>query len=186
MNLEDKRVSHTVKGVYLRIRDGLPELLLLEHKVGRTTDAQKDGSVFREWPRWGMPGGRVEENETFEMALLRETQEEIGLELMEGAFEVVYHDKMRQSKKVGYDQYQNHFFFHILPPETEVGEMEENEEIVRGQFFPLDELPLPDDSLPFTLNQLRGLAGLLGLLAEKNPEAEDWLTIVQKSAYRYL
>ena len=181
--------SHTAKAVLFRWNNGEPEILLLEHKVRENTAPQKRGGKFKEWPRWGLPGGKVEEGETLIEAVIRETEEETGMKLLKGMFndEHAVHCDPKPSKREGYDEHQDHYYFAFLLPHMTVGEMEsDNEEIVRGRFFPLDKIPTPDDKLPFTRNQLRGLVKLLRHLEDKVWNADRWLAIVEKRMYSYL
>ncbi len=181
--------SHTIKGVFIRIRHEIPELLLLEHKVREDTAPQKRGGKFKEWPRWGFPGGKVESDEDLILTLIRETWEEIHLPLSAEMFneEHTVHCEVKPSLRAGYDTHQDHYKFALLPPETEIAEVEsDNDEIVRGQFFPLDKIPTPDDPLPFTRNQLRGLVEMLRHLIGKVENADKWLATVEKWAYPYL
>ncbi|MCX6735525.1 MAG: NUDIX hydrolase [Candidatus Parcubacteria bacterium] len=181
--------SHTIKAVLIRIRNKTPELLLLEHKVREDTAPQKRGGKFKEWRRWGLPGGKVELNENLLTTLIRETWEEIHLRLSAEMFkeEHIVHCPIKPSLRAGYDTHQDHYMFAILPQETEIEEIEsDNDEIVRGQFFPLDKIPTPDDALPFTRNQLRGLVEMLRHLIGKVEDADKWSATVEKWAYPYL
>ena len=182
------RDSHTVKGVFLRIRKGKPELLLLEHKAREKTAKQKSGKVFKEKPRLGLPGGKVEDLETFKDAMIREYKEELDFDLPEDILKerLCFHSAIKPSQRVDSDSHQEHYFFAELPSDLEIGEIEDNEEIVRGQFFPLDKLPLPNDPLPFTGGQLQGLVNLLRLLRYQIEDADLWLSTVEKRAYDFI
>ncbi len=185
----DYKDSHTAKAVLLRVRGNTVELLLLEHKIREDTAPQKRGGKFKEWKRWGLPGGKVEDGETLTDTVVRETLEETHLDLSKHVFreEHVAHCHPKTSLRAGYDTHQDHYFFALLPPETEIDEIEsDNDEIVRAQFFPLDKIPTPDEDLPFTRNQLRGLVELLQHLVGKVEDADIWTATVEKWAYPYL
>lgn len=77
-----KRVMHAANpkflvGVVGLVKDEENRVLLLEHR-------------FRPPYPWGLPGGFIDRGETFEQALIRELQEELGLEVVvePGVFDV--------------------------------------------------------------------------------------------------
>jgi ADP-ribose pyrophosphatase YjhB (NUDIX family) len=187
--------SHTAKAIFMRVRNEIPELLLFEHKVRKNTAKQKNGSEFKEKPRWGFSGGKVEEGESFVDAILREVAEETLAE--DGTFlqlspemfseELAVHGQVKRSMREGNDTHQDHYYFALLPSDTEIGKIRnDNEEIARGKYFTLDKIPTPDDTLPFTRNQLRGFVELLRHLRGKVENADRWLATVEKWAYPYL
>lgn len=57
---------------------------LLVDERGWVLLQERDGAAPRNPDQWGMPGGHVEESETFEDAAYREVEEETGLRLAPG------------------------------------------------------------------------------------------------------
>jgi ADP-ribose pyrophosphatase YjhB (NUDIX family) len=87
---------------------------------------------------WSLPGGRVEETETFEEAALRELKEETGIEAQEIDFLLVdehtnFHGPNGESISIDVKTY-----LIRLPEGTLAEQMEED---LPAQVFPLDRLP---------------------------------------------
>lgn len=193
--MAEKHVN-TVKAPALRFRDGILELLLFLHKARENTAPQKNGSFFKEKLRWGFGGGQSElKDKTLPETAIREIKEETKtaegtyLELVPEIFkeEFAVHGPILPSQRDdGSETFQNHFYLILLPSDTEIGEIDpDNDEIIRGEWFSLDRLPMPDDAVPFTQTQLFAFEELLTILAKKEKGAMEYLEIVQKQIDKY-
>ncbi|MCK9351877.1 MAG: NUDIX domain-containing protein [Candidatus Paceibacterota bacterium] len=186
----------TAKAPCFRVRDNEPELLLLLHKPRKGITRQKNGKRFEERIRWGYPGGQGNPLErSLIKIIIREAWEET--ETVEGEHLVLIPEMFSEDLAVhgpvlpsqrddGSETYQNHFYPILLPPETEIGEIDpNNEEIIRGEWFRLYRLPAPDDAIPFTQTQFFALEQSLELMAQKWDSAVPWLEMVQKQVDEY-
>ncbi len=181
-------VSHSVRVAVFDIQTNPPKILFV-HQLPRRGLPQKNGKIHRETERYGLPGGHMEKyDESFLMSAIRELHQETGLLLDVRSFSENFaiHLTVRKSHREHCDEYQEHYYFALLPQKHRFGEIREKEEIAEINWFSLDEIPLPTDAIPFSRNQTRGLYALIQHIATKVPQAAPWVTIMEKRTYEYL
>lgn len=121
--------------------------------------------------RWNGVGGKLDEGETIEQALVRECQEEINITPLqyEKVAEIIFHEQHEGTK--------NTLQVHVFITRSWQGEPTETEEMA-PQWFPITDIPYtemwPDD--PFWLPQV--LAGKK-LRAEFELDEHDRIVIKQ-------
>ncbi len=182
----------TAKVAIMRRRDGVVKILLLEHKARENTARQKNGRVYKEKPRWGFPGGQVEAGETLIQAIIRESEQEAGLNLTKEMFSkgwVINGQILKSQRDDGSETHQDNYFMIEVASTFEIGEISpDNEEIIRGEWFEPRDIPTPDDEVPFTRKQLRGLADLFRLESVQYfvEESREILRTIEKRFYKFL
>jgi len=117
---------------------GVGAMLLRGNKIllgKRHVDENKADSELRGGGTWTMPGGKVEYNESFEEAAIREVKEETGIKLGNTKMICVNNDKNEYA----------HFVTIGLFSEDFEGEPKtmEPDEIIEWKWFELDDLPSP-------------------------------------------
>lgn len=186
---EDVRTSHTVRAVLFQWNKILRKyVLIMVHQNARKEGyIQKNGSVWYERDRIGLPGGRNELLETLIQTAVREVREETGINLPDDFFseKLSYHTEIRKSDREGADFCQDHYYFGILPEGVTAGEILEKEEVKAVLFILLNEIPLPKDKIPFSGKQLKGMLALLRSLETKVEDASELVRILEKhSSFR--
>jgi ADP-ribose pyrophosphatase YjhB (NUDIX family) len=168
---------------------GVPDVLFLKHKPKKNAIKQKRGGCYSKTLMWGYPGGTVEDGESLKGTAIRETRDEIHIELTPEMLSdrLVVHTPVRPSKRDGYKDIQDTYFMTFLPWDTDIPDIgPNNDEIIEGERFPLDGLPLPDDSIPSAKNQLWGLVELLKLMTGKVQYADEWLEMTKRQIDPYI
>lgn len=98
--------------------------LLLMHRIGKVG---KD--------TWGLPGGKMEKNETFEECIIREVKEEINLDINKLGFADLTNDIMTD---IEHHYVTLYFFVYDFSGELKNMELEKCSEL---KWFSLDKLP---------------------------------------------
>lgn len=84
-------------------------------------------------PFWSVPGGGLEEGETFESALQREMLEELGLEISELGIHVATFEGLTQWGGRWYDNHSRFFLLRIASQEFSFsGQTDLEQEVVKG------------------------------------------------------
>jgi len=115
-------------------------LLLVQHD--RVLLALREGTGYADG-QWNLPSGKLDNGEDLEAALLRETREEIGLELRR--------DDVNMVTSVHYRAPEGHarvgFFFHAITWQGEPFNAEPHK-CARIEWFPMDRLPA--ETVPYS------------------------------------
>jgi 8-oxo-dGTP pyrophosphatase MutT (NUDIX family) len=190
-------ISHTVRDVLIKWEKGIPHLVMVHQNAREDGYPQKDGTMWFERERIGLPGGRNDPKkpvtadddgeilmETFIETAAREAKEETGIDLPEDFFteRLSFHSELRRSDREEFDFCQDHYYFGVLPDDTVFGEITEKSEIKEALFVPLSKIPLPGDKIPFSWKQLQGMLALLHALATKVEDASYYEQILKKRA----
>lgn len=190
-------IGCTIRVVMLNDHDDVTGVFLARHKEG--TVPQKNGRSIIIPEHYGFIGGGQTLGESDFDTILREgseeTEDENGrcLNLIPDFFskDQSFFSPLAPSKRPGVDLKQDRFYFlqkDKMPPNTNFGKIRsDNPEIIRIDWFPLMDMPTPDDKSPFGRNQLRGFVMLLkNLNDQKVKDADRWLKNVTAWAYPYL
>lgn len=137
--------NESVEGmVALAVRNDAGDLLFIDHEA---------------YGGWVIPGGRVDDGESFRAAAVRETREESGVEARVVRPLAVYHFVNRYDGQ-STDSYLVHFEGEALDPEPADDPGEADEPITDVQWFSTLPTTLSDDS--FVARTTRTIAGRLG------------------------
>lgn len=80
----------------LRVRYGfknIAKVVLFDENTGNILVIRRSNTDNRRPGQWDIPGGTVEENETLEMAAIRECKEEVGINLKELDLKLFFTDR---------------------------------------------------------------------------------------------
>ncbi len=98
----------------------------------------------REPGKWCLPGGHFEGGETWVEAMRRETNEEVGIEVLEERLVGIYSDPaITVTADAGKDGYHRQFLVVLFEVTKFRGEIKPNEEVDLWGWYSLDALPEP-------------------------------------------
>lgn len=100
--------------------------------------------IVREPGKWCLPGGHFEGGETWIEAMRRETNEEVGIEVLEERLVGVYSDpEICVTADAGKDGYRRQFLVVLFEVTKFRGEIKPNEAVDLWGWYSLDNLPEP-------------------------------------------
>lgn len=163
---EDRDIIHT-KGILHR-----EVAIWVMNDIGEVLVQKRAASKKQAPNKWGITAGHIDVGEEPDIAILRETYEEIGLELDKTDIDFLFVKKIE--KKFSDDWYNNHFkYFYFTKTDKKISEFKvQKEELSELKYITIEELEEivknKDDN--YTFSRSYYMNDIIGYLYKKREE----------------